>query len=100
MKTVNSKSKKTSTAKPAAAPAPVAKAAVAPAPAPAHATAVKATAVKAPATTTTPCREITSECIASRAYSLWEQQGRPQGKDLELWLQAEKQLKSSQSFAA
>jgi hypothetical protein len=56
----------------------------------------KTSAAPAPA----PRREITSECIASRAYSLWEQQGRPQGHDLELWLQAEKQLKASQSFAA
>jgi hypothetical protein len=27
--------------------------------------------------------------IAKRAYELWEQAGRPAGKDVELWLQAE-----------
>ena len=26
------------------------------------------------------------------AYTLWEQQGRPAGRDLELWLEAERQL--------
>jgi len=46
-------------------------------------------------------RQITSECIASRAYTLWEQAGRPQGRDLEHWLQAESQLKQvSQAFSA
>jgi hypothetical protein len=46
-------------------------------------------------------RQITTECIASRAYTLWEQAGRPQGRDLDLWLQAESQLKqSSQAFSA
>lgn len=91
MKTIKSGSKKTTAAAvttPAAkapassratAPAPVAKAPVAPA--------------------AKPHREITGACIASRAYSLWEQQGRPHGRDLELWLQAEKHL-ASQSFAA
>ena len=80
MKTLKSKSQKTT------APAP----------------AVKTPAAKAPTTTSTiPPREITSESIASRAYSLWEQQGCPQGRDLELWLQAENQIKqASQSFAA
>jgi hypothetical protein len=64
-------------------------------------TVVTTPAAKAPAApVTTPRREVTSGCIASRAYSLWEQQGRPHGRDLELWLQAEKQLKTSQSFAA
>ena len=99
------KSKNTAAAAPIAAPArtttvkaPAAKAPVASAPV--RATAVVTPVVKAAAPAPAPRREITSECIASRAYSLWEQQGRPQGKDLELWLQAEKQIKSSQSFAA
>jgi hypothetical protein len=34
------------------------------------------------------------ESIATRAYMLWEQAGRPQGRDLEYWLLAEAQLKS------
>ena len=46
-------------------------------------------------------RQITTEIIASRAYTLWEQAGRPQGRDVEYWLQAETQLKQgSQSFSA
>ena len=51
------------------------------------------------AVTPAPATEITSEQIARRAYSIWEQQGRPAGKESEHWLQAEQQLKSSQSFA-
>ena len=30
--------------------------------------------------------------VRDLAYTLWEQQGRPAGRDLELWLQAERQL--------
>lgn len=45
-----------------------------------------------------PAPQITSEQIARRAYSIWEQQGRPAGKESEHWLLAEQQLKSSQSF--
>jgi len=45
-------------------------------------------------------REISTEEIATRAYLLWEQRGRPHGRDVELWVEAESQLKSSQSFSA
>ena len=31
--------------------------------------------------------------ISRRAYDLWEQAGRPDGRDTELWLQAEAQIK-------
>jgi hypothetical protein len=109
MKTASSKSKKTTPApvavKPPAAKAPVPSlptrvTAPTPVAAPARMNTVPAAAAKTAAPAPASSREITSECIASRAYSLWEQQGRPQGRDLELWLQAEKQLKASQSFAA
>jgi hypothetical protein len=30
--------------------------------------------------------------VRDLAYTLWEQHGRPSGRDLELWLQAERQL--------
>ena len=30
--------------------------------------------------------------IASRAYLLWEQAGRPDGRDLEFWVQAEAEI--------
>ncbi|MBR1210250.1 DUF2934 domain-containing protein [Bradyrhizobium sp. JYMT SZCCT0180] len=32
----------------------------------------------------------TKEEIRARAHDLWEQQGRPVGRDLEFWLQAER----------
>ncbi len=47
---------------------------------------------------TVPAVQITTEQIARKAYSIWEQQGRPAGMDSVHWLQAEQQLKSSQSF--
>ena len=37
--------------------------------------------------------EITTASIATRAYILWEQAGRPAGRDVEYWLLAEAQLK-------
>lgn len=46
-----------------------------------------------------PALEITSDQIARRAYFIWEQQGRPAGKEHENWMLAEKQLKAEQSFA-
>lgn len=30
--------------------------------------------------------------VALRSYLLWEQAGRPQGRDVEFWLQAEQEL--------
>jgi hypothetical protein len=39
-----------------------------------------------------PC-EITSDLIAARAYDIWEQQGRPAGREKANWLLAESQLK-------
>jgi hypothetical protein len=35
------------------------------------------------------------ENIARRAYQLWEEQGRPDGRDLEFWLQAEAEQRRS-----
>ena len=51
------------------------------------------------ATTTTTTPVVTPEEIARRAYAIWEGQGRPAGKATEHWLQAETQLKTSQSFS-
>lgn len=34
----------------------------------------------------------THEAIARRAYELYEDSGRPQGKDVEFWLKAEHEL--------
>lgn len=61
------------------------------------------TAVVAPKSTrmadSQPAQAITPEEIARRAYAIWEGQGRPAGKEKEHWLQAEVQLKASQSFS-
>jgi hypothetical protein len=57
------------------------------------------TAVAAPRIATR--QEISSEIIAQRAYILWEQQGRPHGRDVANWLLAESQLKQEiHSFTA
>ena len=64
--------------------------------------AAKKTAAKrkpAEAAPTVPALEITSDQIARRAYFIWEQQGRPAGKEREHWILAEQQLKAEQSFA-
>jgi hypothetical protein len=36
-----------------------------------------------------------SDAIAHLAQALWEKEGRPKGRDLEFWLQAESHLKST-----
>jgi hypothetical protein len=33
--------------------------------------------------------------ISERAYALWQQRGRPEGQESELWLEAEQELKRS-----
>jgi len=38
---------------------------------------------------------VTASLISERAYSIWEQEGRPTDKALEHWLQAEAELKST-----
>lgn len=35
------------------------------------------------------------DAISSRAYQIWEQEGRPHGRDLEHWAQAEAELVSA-----
>ena len=63
---------------------------------PAPAKAVKASAPK-PAAVAAPVRapRITAEQIASRAYFIWEQHGRPSGREGEHWQMAEQQLKAA-----
>ena len=34
----------------------------------------------------------TKQAISARAHELWEQNGRPSGRDLEFWLQAESEI--------
>jgi hypothetical protein len=38
--------------------------------------------------------------IETRAYSLWEQEGRPEGKSLEHWLKAESQVQWERNCGA
>lgn len=60
-----------------------------------------APAPKPAATAAIPTRQITPDLIAARAYTIWESQGRPDGRDLANWLTAESQLKEEiQSFDA
>lgn len=50
-----------------------------------------------------PRQPVTTEIIAARAYSLWEKDGRPHGRDMDYWLRAETELQQPmppQSFAA
>jgi hypothetical protein len=49
--------------------------------------------VEVPSAPATPAREITTDLIAARAYVIWEQQGCPQGSEVQNWLLAETQLK-------
>jgi hypothetical protein len=35
------------------------------------------------------------EDISKRAYEIWEEQGKPVGKDMEHWLQAEQELRQN-----
>ena len=100
MKTVKTtKSKTTKTAKQASdIPAPVAPVATT---ARTQSVAVMMTKAAAAPTAITPRREITKDLIATRAYVIWEQQGRPQGHDVANWLLAESQLQQEiQSFTA
>src|SRR4051812_2084950 len=41
-----------------------------------------------------------ADAISRRAYELWEQEGRPDGNDMRHWLQAEQELRGSESSAA
>ena len=61
----------------------------------------KKSVARAAATAVPAVPAITNDHIASRAYLIWEQSGRPSGRELEFWLQAEQQLKQDlQAFAA
>jgi hypothetical protein len=39
---------------------------------------------------------VSEDAIRERSYIIWERQGRPQGKDLEHWLQAKAELEAEQ----
>lgn len=46
--------------------------------------------------TSAPHHGLTAEAISRRAYELWEQEGRPESRDLHHWLRAEKELLAEQ----
>lgn len=39
-----------------------------------------------------------NQLIRERAYSLWEEQGRPDGQDFNNWVRAEKEVKSKVNY--
>lgn len=43
---------------------------------------------------------LTAEAISRRAYELWEQEGRPENRDLHHWLRAEQELLAEQTKSA
>ncbi len=43
-----------------------------------------------------PMSEPTREDIAAAAHATWEQEGRPEGRDVEHWLKAETELRQGQ----
>lgn len=96
--TAKNKVKTTVAAKPARQAAKAKTTAAKPAKSPAR----KKVKAAAPAPKTVVARkEITTEIISARAYVLWEQAGRPHGRDIEFWVQAETQLKQeTQALAA
>jgi hypothetical protein len=47
-----------------------------------------------------PAGEPTREEIAAVAYSIWEQEGWPDGRDVENWLKAEAQIRQHRNLPA
>jgi DUF2934 family protein len=41
--------------------------------------------------------ELARQLISVRAYQMWEQEGRPHGRDQAHWFEAERQLQNSES---
>jgi hypothetical protein len=49
------------------------------------------------ASTATSPSTASADAISRRAYEIWEQNGKPDGNDLEHWLQAEKEIGGNRS---
>jgi hypothetical protein len=47
--------------------------------------------------TSSPTDEPTSEEIAAAAHAIWEQEGRPDGRELEHWLKAEAVMRAART---
>jgi len=91
---LTAKTKKTPVAAATPAPAvPKSKKSAAPAPAAVSATSTATVNPVPPQPKGAANGQITTASIATRAYILWEQAGRPAGRDVEYWLLAEAQLK-------
>jgi hypothetical protein len=43
--------------------------------------------------------QMPAEAVSRRAYELWEQDGRPEGRDLQHWLQAEQEVRGGDSHS-
>lgn len=39
-------------------------------------------------------QEMLNTMITERAYYIWEERGRPEGQDMDIWLQAEREILS------
>jgi hypothetical protein len=50
-------------------------------------------------TSTSSHLHLTAEEVSRRAYELWEQEGRPESKDLHHWLRAEQELRREREGA-
>ena len=57
----------------------------------------KSTVVKKPRKKPVPKAAPAHDDIAKKAYEIYEQKGRPEGKDIEHWIEAEKMLKGRKS---
>jgi hypothetical protein len=44
--------------------------------------------------------QLSAETISRRAYEIWEHQGRPDGNDLQHWLQAEQELSGASATSS
>jgi hypothetical protein len=56
--------------------------------------------VSASTVSTTPPQAISHDQIATLAAALWRQEGSPSGRDEEIWLEAERQLRRGQAAKA
>jgi Protein of unknown function (DUF2934) len=45
---------------------------------------------------TQPEIQLDPQRIAERAYAIWEREGKPQGRDVEIWLRAEQELRKGE----
>jgi hypothetical protein len=54
---------------------------------------MKSTIISTPTPVTRTCPPPTNDQVAALAYAIWLDRGRPEGRDMEHWLEAERQLR-------